>query len=101
MAIPQREPFGELRRLARLFWDHPLSEADFERHAVWVAERVLDFGDLEDVQSLQRRYGRERFLELAAQAVCVSPRTQRLWTCILEQEGYPCTRKFSRPAHRR
>ncbi len=85
-----------VERLRRLFWDHSLTAADLDRHPVWVTERVLDVGTLEDVRLLVAVFGKDRFLATAARATRVSPRTGALWRTLLEQEGYPCTKKSSR-----
>ena len=83
-------------QLRRLFWDHHLVASDFDKHPVWVIERVLEYGALEDVRVLMSVFGKQRFLELAASAKRVSPRTATFWRSLLEQEGVPCTKKFSR-----
>ena len=85
-----------VKRLTRLFWDHPLTARDLAAHPVWVCERVLEYGALEDVRELQAWFGREDFLRTVAQATRLSPRTAGFWKTILEREGLPCTKKFSR-----
>jgi transcriptional regulator with XRE-family HTH domain len=83
-------------RLKRLFWDHDLAAADLAKRPVWVAERVLEYGNIEDVRMLDRVLGRRTFLTVAAAAVRVSPRTRNFWQRILELEGRPCTTAHSR-----
>jgi len=83
-------------QLARLFWDHPLTPGDLDTHATWVVERVLEYGDLNDIYALHDSMGREAFLDAAAAAHRVSPRTRSFWLQILEMEGIPCTKKYSR-----
>ena len=91
------ERYGDvLPRLKRLFWDHPLTEADFAKHPVWVAERVLEYGDLDDIHLLRETMGESAFLQYVARAERVSARTRNFWRRILELEGIPCTRKYSR-----
>lgn len=85
-----------VKRLARLFWDHPLTADDLDAHPLWVLERVLDYGHLEDVRLLQALLGKRPFLELTARARRVSPRTAGFWKQILKREGIPCTKKYSR-----
>lgn len=85
-----------LPRLKRLFWDHPLTEADIGAHSIWVVERVLEYGDLDDVHILRAFMGTDAFLQAAAQAFRVSPRTRNFWCQILELEGISCTKKYSR-----
>lgn len=82
-------------KLARLFWDHPLTPGDLERHTTWVVERVLEYGSLDDIHMLQDALGRKGFLAAVAAARRVSPRTRSFWVQILEMEGIPCTKKYS------
>jgi len=84
------------KKLGRLFWDHPFTPDDLATHAAWVTERVLEYGDLDDVRMLHDMMGREAFLAAAAKAHRVSPRTRNFWTQLLEMEGIPCTKKYSR-----
>jgi hypothetical protein len=85
-------------RIRRLFWDAPFSDSDLERHPRWVITRVLEFGSLDDVRTLIRRFGTRRFLTLAASARFSSRRPRVFWRSILEIEGIPCTNASSRPA---
>jgi hypothetical protein len=87
---------GVVTRVRRLFWDRRLTAGDLERHPVWVVERVLEYGAMEDVRAVVGYYGRKRFLEVVAGVSRVSPRTAAVWRSILEQEGIPCTKKFFR-----
>jgi len=84
------------KRLRRLFWDHHLVASDFQRYPVWVMERVLDYGNLDDIRLLTALMGRLRFLQTVAEATRVSAKTRSFWRQILEQEGVPCTKKRSR-----
>ena len=86
-----------LRRLARLFWDHRLVEDDLGTYPVWVFERVLEYGNLDDVRALRSLVTGRRFLENVARAERVSRKTRVFWEQILEREGMPCTRTYSRP----
>jgi len=85
-----------VKRLARLFWDHRLVESDLDKHQVWVQERVLEYGNLDDVRLLQSLMGRKRFLQNTAMVNRVSCRTAGLWNGILKREGITCTKKYSR-----
>jgi transcriptional regulator with XRE-family HTH domain len=83
-------------QLKRLFWDHSLREEDLRTHATWVVERVLDYGNLEDIGALLHCMGRKKFLITVASAHRVTPRTRQFWCQLLEMEGVSCTRKYSR-----
>ncbi len=80
-------------RLRRLFWDRPLKEQDLEEYPLWVLERALEYGAMDDVQRLVRIWGRREFLKKVAQARFQSARTAGLWQGILTAEKIPCTRK--------
>jgi len=98
---PHPEPRGvdiseALDVLGRLFWDHKLKAEDLEVHPVWVVERVLEYGKLNDVRLLRQVMGKQAFLLTVADAERVSPRTRNFWAQILELEGRPCTKAYSR-----
>lgn len=83
---------GAIRQLSRLFWDQELREEHLDRYPLWVVERVLEYGQLEDVHVLVDLLGRRRFLELVRDSRRLTPRTQALWNQILKREGFSCTR---------
>lgn len=93
---PARTARAAAKQLARLFWDHPLTPKDLEAHPVWVVERVLEYGTLEDVALLRDQMGRKAFLAATASAQRMSPRTATFWKHMLQMEGIPCTKKYSR-----
>ncbi|MDP6490937.1 MAG: helix-turn-helix transcriptional regulator [Kiritimatiellia bacterium] len=84
------------KQLSRLFWDHPLTPGDIDAHSTWVVERVLEYGNLDDVLMLHDTIGRKAFLAAVATAHRLSPRTRSFWNQILDMEGIPCTKKYSR-----
>jgi transcriptional regulator with XRE-family HTH domain len=96
---PRKAPASSvpLRRLGRLFWDAPLTDRLARQYPVWVVERVLDYGNLEDIRALLAFFGRDRFLDTVAHASKLSSRTRTFWQQVLKKEGVPCTtRSFRR-----
>ncbi|MCU0303569.1 MAG: helix-turn-helix transcriptional regulator [Thermoanaerobaculales bacterium] len=89
-------PTEVVERLGRLFWDVRLTEAHLAENTVWVVERVLELGALDDVRMLIAHLGRPAFLRCAAEARLASPRARAFWDRVLEGEGVTCTRRFSR-----
>lgn len=87
-----------IRRLARLFWDHSLAESDLKKYPVWIVERVLEYGDLNDILTVRQLLGLCRFLDSVARARFVSSKTRNFWERMLELEGRSCTRTFYRDA---
>ncbi len=92
----RRRASSGIRELQRLFWDRRLRSRDLDEYPLWVLERVLEYGSLEDVRSLATRMGQKRFLETVAQVRFKSARTENFWHLILEREGISCTKRFSR-----
>jgi len=85
-----------VEQLDRLFWDTPLEESHLTENTLWVVERVLEFGSLDDVRILIAHMGRAEFFHLVGGARLESARTRTFWQQMLEKEGVACTRKFSR-----
>jgi len=82
-----------------LFWDVCPEGIDLEKHAAWLAQRVLEYGDWSDWQALVRHYGRERLgkivrgirsLQPGALAFC------RIWFDVPDAEFRCSKQKQSR-----
>jgi hypothetical protein len=73
-----------------------LRAEDLDEYPRWVVRRVLTLGQLEDVRSLARYYGRETFLDIVSGIEWDSVKTRALWRAVLDLEGRECTTKFSR-----
>ena len=78
------------------FWDTRLEASHLVENTLWVIERVLEFGNLDDVRILIAHLGRDEFFRLVGGARLESARTRAFWQQMLEKEGMACTRKFSR-----
>jgi transcriptional regulator with XRE-family HTH domain len=86
-------------RLRRLFWDQDLEAGHLEEYPEWVMQRVLEYGNLDDVRLLVRLMGREAFLRHVAEVRFETEKTAGFWRTILEREGLPCTSEsFQREA---
>jgi hypothetical protein len=48
-----------------LFWDIDPSDLDMGKHAPYIVERVLDYGDLKDWLFIRDYYGMEKLKEIA------------------------------------
>ncbi len=91
---PRRSDVVE--KLRRLFWDQRLTVRHLEENPMWVVERVLEYGNLEDVHHLVGYMGRDTFLHHVSGARFSSNRSRIFWQQILTREGMTCTRKYSR-----
>jgi hypothetical protein len=57
-----------------LFWDIDPNDIDLEKHAAWLARRVLEYGDWPDWQALVRCYGRDRLATIVTGIRSLHPR---------------------------
>ncbi len=92
----RQSPSEVVEQLRRLFWDVKLVELHLDENALWVVERVLEYGTLDDVHTLVEFLGRETFLRFVAEARFSSNRTRVFWESVLAKEGKTCTRRYSR-----
>ena len=77
-----------------LFWD--ADKIDAVKHASYIIARILDFGDIEDVQKLRRMYSDEKIGHVIRTRRGLSPRTGKYWAVKL---GIPlkevsCLKKY-------
>ncbi len=67
-----------------LFWDVDLKSLDFKEHASYIIERVLDFGDDEDVRWLFSTYPKTVIREtLDNSRSAVHAKSKALWNLVL------------------
>ncbi|MES2658653.1 MAG: hypothetical protein V4689_08540 [Verrucomicrobiota bacterium] len=57
-----------------LFWDVDRSGIDPERHAAWLAKRVLEYGRWRDWQILVAHYGKPALAEVVTGLRCLQPK---------------------------
>lgn len=84
------------RQLRPLFWDRTITGRDLSDHPRWVVERVLEYGELNDVRAVIGAMGLREFLATVAAAQFSSVKTRNFWALMLRKERLLCTRKFSR-----
>jgi hypothetical protein len=56
----------------RAFWDVNMNTIDYEKHAVFVVEKVIERGKNQDFKNILSYYGFDRVKELALQATWLS-----------------------------
>ncbi len=44
---------------AKYFWDTKVSDINTNKHSIYIAERLLEYGDLNALEWLEGNYGRE------------------------------------------
>lgn len=78
-----------------LFWDVNPEKLDAEKDAQFIIGRVLDFGDIEEIQVIKRIYGLAKIKQAALEHVFESPRSANFWELILNlpPKSLSCIRK--------
>lgn len=66
-------------RRASLFWDVDPKTIDPKRHATYVIERILDFGNDREVKWLWNTYPRNRIQKVVQSSRVLHPQTRALW----------------------
>ena len=66
-----------------LFWDINPATLDAKRHAVYIIERILDYGTDEEVRWMYRNYSRELIRDVVSRSRVLRPETLQLWKQLL------------------
>ncbi len=66
-----------------LFWDINPATLNAKRHAVYIIERILDYGTDEEVRWMYRNYSRELIRDVVSRSRVLRPETLQLWKQLL------------------
>ncbi|KKU43220.1 MAG: hypothetical protein UX60_C0032G0010 [Berkelbacteria bacterium GW2011_GWA2_46_7] len=69
-----------------LFWDVDPNKIDTEKNAQYVIERVLDFGNDEEVRWMYSYYDKSLIKGVVARSRSLRPETKNLWTLLLKTQ---------------
>ena len=83
--------------LKKYFWDTDISKLSLTKHATYIIERILEWGNLEAVRWLRERYTNKELLSVLEVSRSISHKSWHFWKLILlpSNKHIPCTRKFS------
>ncbi|WP_102409546.1 DUF6922 domain-containing protein [Parabacteroides bouchesdurhonensis] len=85
-----------------LFWDVDRNNLDWEKHSVFIIERVLEYGQYSDWQLLRSRFSISEIAEQAKQIRQLDPKALSFIVLMsnTSKEDYKCyITKQSTPAH--
>ena len=66
-----------------LFWDVDPKTIDPEKNAVYVVERILDFGNDEEVRWMWHYYNHNQIREVLLKSRVLFPETRSFWDLML------------------
>ena len=81
-----------------LFWDVNPQALDYKKDANFIVERVLNFGDEKDYQTIKKIYGIKKIKEISKGVNYNNKKNINFWGNIfnISPKLFKCTRKFSK-----
>lgn len=70
-----------------LFWDVDPKKINPKKHARYIIERVLDFGNDSEVKWMWQSYPRPLLKNVVSHSRVLRPETKKLWSLILEKKN--------------
>ncbi|MFA4873637.1 MAG: hypothetical protein WC659_06975 [Patescibacteria group bacterium] len=67
-----------------LFWDVDPKTIDPEKHAEYIIERVLDFGELEEVRWLAHHYSKRLIRKTLKESRVIHDKSRILWDLVFK-----------------
>lgn len=67
-----------------LFWDVDPKTIDPEKNAVYVIERILDFGNDNEVRWMWNYYEHDLIRQVLAKSRVLSPQTRAFWNVLMQ-----------------
>ncbi len=65
-----------------LFWDVDPKTIDPKKHATYIIERILDFGNDKEVRWMWEKYPRTKIRSVVDRSRVLHPQTRALWTAL-------------------
>jgi hypothetical protein len=75
----KKEAKGVPEKLKFLFWDTSIKKIHIKRNARYIIERVLEFGDMEALNWLQRVYTVQKIIDVLSTSRNISLKSQNFW----------------------
>lgn len=69
-----------------LFWDVDPKKIDLKKHARYVIERVLDFGNDEEVRWMWHTYTRPQIRDIAKKSRVLHKQSRALWLLLTDKQ---------------
>lgn len=73
-----------------LFWDVDPKTIDPQKHAHYIIERILQYGDIEDVKWAVELYGRAVICEVVIKNRVLDPKSQNFWCIYFNVDSASC-----------
>ncbi|MBD3366006.1 hypothetical protein GF360_01540 [candidate division WWE3 bacterium] len=79
------------------FWDTPLENISIDKHYKFIIERILEWGDLEEIKWLNKTYDRKKIVETLKNSKNISPKTGNFYALYYKvpAKNLECMKKHS------
>lgn len=68
-----------------LFWDTDPKKLDPTKHAKYIIERIMDFGNDDEARWMRRYYPKELLVEVLRKSKDLGQSSRTLWTLLVNQ----------------
>ncbi len=75
----KKETFAVPERFRSLFWDTSLKNIHLRKNAGYIIERVLEFGDMDAVEWMQRVYTLQTVIDVLTLSRSITEKTRNFW----------------------
>lgn len=65
-----------------LFWDVNPKKIDPKKHATYIIERILDFGNTREVRWMKKYYTAQRIKKVLSKSRVIHKKSRSLWSLI-------------------
>lgn len=79
IALVKKETSTIPERFSSLFWDTSLSNIHIKRNARYIIERILEFGDMDALEWLQRAYPAQTIIDVLYLSRAITEKSRNFW----------------------
>ncbi len=68
-----------------LFWDTDPKKLDVQKHAKYIIERIMDFGNDDEVRWMRQQYSKQLLAQVCQKSKELHTSSRNLWTLLTSQ----------------
>lgn len=68
-----------------LFWDTDSKKLDLKKHAKYIIERIMDFGNVDEARWMRRYYPKSLLAEVVRKSRVLGSSSRTLWTLLTRE----------------
>ena len=83
------------KTFSKYFWDTKPESISLDKHSTYIIERLLEFGDIEELEWINKIYTREQILNTLRTSRRISPKTGNFFALFygIPKESLECMKK--------